>query len=46
LAAAAGTMMSLSVSVANPLYLLHALSAARSLEEALRRLLTAIEAAA
>lgn len=45
LVAAASTILSLSVSAANPLYLLHALATARSLEEALRRLLTAIEAA-
>lgn len=44
--AAASTLMTLSASVANPLLLLHALSTARSLEEALRRLAGAIEAAA
>jgi len=44
--AAASTLMTLSASVANPLLLLHALSTARSLEEALRRLANAIEAAA
>jgi hypothetical protein len=44
--AAASTLMTLSASAANPLLLLHALSTARSLEEALRRLASAIEAAA
>lgn len=44
--AAASTLMTLSASVANPLLLLHALSTARSLEEALRRLASAVEAAA
>lgn len=44
--AAASTIMTLSASVANPLLLLHALSTARSLEEALRRLASAIEAMA
>ena len=44
--AAASTLMTLSASVANPLLLLHTLSIARSLEEALRRLASAVEAAA
>ena len=44
--AAASTLMTLSASVANPLLLLHAISTARSLEEALRRLAAAIEAVA
>jgi len=38
--------MTLSASAANPLLLLRALSTAKSLEEALRRLASAIEAAA
>jgi len=44
--AAASTLLTLSASVANPLLLLHAYAMARSLEEALRRLASAIEAAA
>jgi hypothetical protein len=44
--AAASTLMTLSASAANPLLLLRALSTAKSLEEALRRLASAIEAAA
>jgi hypothetical protein len=44
--AAASTLMTLSASAANPLLLLRALSTARSLEEALRRLASAIETAA
>jgi hypothetical protein len=44
--ATASTMTVLSASIANPLLLLHALSTARSLQEALQRLLSAIEAAA
>lgn len=44
--AAASTMMMISASVVNPLTVLHALSTAKSLEEALRRLASAIEAAA
>ncbi|HEX4065465.1 MAG TPA: hypothetical protein VHZ09_05535 [Acidobacteriaceae bacterium] len=44
--AAASTILTLSASIANPLLLLHALSLAKSLQEALQRLLSAIEAAA
>ncbi len=44
--AAGSAMVALSGSIANPLALPHAIATARSLQEALRRLVTAAEAAA
>jgi len=46
IAAAAGTLMTLSASVVNPLTILHTLSMAKALQEALERLSGAVEAAA
>jgi hypothetical protein len=44
IAAAGGTMVSISQAVANPLTVLRALAAARALKQALDRLATAVEA--